>query len=159
MRPGRIVPVNLAPAGGRAGGAAPRRPGRTGACFVLCWLVFGIPAARAGEKLAETVQLGTVATLAPLCGLRDEAWAEDLRRAALQSATGTRAHDDARLGAAPGSALAASALGYAESEALENFAEAAAEVTCKPLAADPALGRADDTVRAFREQAADAPRF
>jgi hypothetical protein len=103
-------------------------------------------------QLADTIDLGTVATLAPLCGLRDDGWAADLRRAAIQSATHTQAHDDPGLSAAPGSNLAIGALSSAEHEALETFAEAPAPDTCEPLAHDPALDRADKIVRSFRGQ-------
>lgn len=60
--------------------------------------------------------------------------------------------------AAPGSDLAASASPYADGEAVEDFAEAPPDGTCQPLAADPQLDRADDKVRAFREQSAGVPR-
>jgi len=99
----------------------------------------------------ELVRLGSVATVAPLCGLRDEEWAFDLRRAAVQSATKSKAFDDQSLHAAPGGNEASAALGYAEMEALEDFAEAPAR-TCGPLAEDPSLAHADETVRAFRAQ-------
>ena len=105
------------------------------------------------DQLDDTVRLGGLAALAPICGVRDEEWAADLRRAAIQSATGTMVHDDPGLMAAPGSDLAAGALSYAEAEALESFAEAPAPVTCAPLAHDPALDRADGLVRGFRAQA------
>lgn len=109
------------------------------------------------DQLADTVQLGALAALAPLCGLRDEAWAADLRRAAIQSATRRpQAHDDQALKAAPGSNLAIGALSFAEAEALENFAEAEAARTCEPLAHNPGLRRADAMVRDFRLQA-DTP--
>jgi hypothetical protein len=109
------------------------------------------------EQLSETLQLGTLATLAPLCGLRDDRRAEDLRRGAMQSATGTEARDDQGLRAAPGSSLAVGALSYAEAEALESFAETRPELTCQPLAADPELTRADGIVRAFRDPSARVP--
>jgi hypothetical protein len=118
------------------------------------------PEPRAGpseRQLAEAVQLGTVATLAVLCGLRDDGWAEDLRRAAVQSATGTDAQDDPGLKMAPGSNLAVGALSFAEAEALESFAEAPPESSCRPLAANPDLTRADDIVRAFRDRPAHLP--
>ena len=104
-------------------------------------------------QLDAAVQMGTVASLATVCGLRPEAWAADLRRAAIQSATGTQAHDDAGLHGAPGSDQATGALGYADHEALERFAEAAAEQTCGPLARSEDLQQADGLVRAFRAQA------
>ncbi len=100
----------------------------------------------------EVVQLGSLATLAPLCGLRSEQWGFDLRRAAIQSATGSRRFDDPALRAAPGSNRAAAALAYADTEALESFAEGPPERTCAPLALNPDLARADDIVRAFRAQ-------
>ncbi|MBV8095960.1 MAG: hypothetical protein JO110_22565 [Acetobacteraceae bacterium] len=110
------------------------------------------------SQLADAVRLGTVATLAPLCGLRDEPWAEDLRRATVQSATGAKAYDDPALKAAPGSNLAIGALSFAEMEALEDFAEPSGASSCGRLAADPELARADDIVRAFRDQLAPVPR-
>jgi hypothetical protein len=104
-------------------------------------------------QLTDTVTVGTVAALAAVCGLRDEAWAADLRRAAIQSATGSRAHDDPGLHAAPGSDLAIGALSFADAEALESFAEAPPDDTCKPLAQSTGLDRADRMVRGFRDQA------
>ena len=65
------------------------------------------------EALGDSVELGGLAALAPLCGLRDEAWSADLRRSAIQTATGTRRHDDAALKAAPGSNQVIGALSYA----------------------------------------------
>ena len=108
-------------------------------------------------RLQDAVKLGTVATLASLCGLRDNGWVEDLRRASMQSATGTNATDDQRLRAAPGSNLAIGALSFAEAEALEDFAQAAPELSCRPLAASPDLVRADETVRAFRDRSGPPP--
>jgi hypothetical protein len=104
-------------------------------------------------QLAQTVQIGTVAALAGVCGLRDESWAADLRRAAIQSATGTALHDDPALHAAPGSGLAIGALSFADAEALESFAEAPAAETCGPLAHSKGLDQADGMVRSFRQQA------
>jgi hypothetical protein len=92
----------------------------------------------AEPPLDDAVRFGAVATLAPLCTLRDAAWAADLRRALLQ--------------AAPGSNLAAAALSYAESEALEDFAAGPADATCGPLAHDLDLDRADAIVREFRRR-------
>jgi hypothetical protein len=105
------------------------------------------------DQLAETVRTGTVAALAPVCGLRDSHWAADLRRAAIQAATQSHAHDDPGLQGAPGSALAIGALSFADAEALESFAEAPAQDTCGPLAHSPGLDHADELVRRFREQA------
>ena len=108
-------------------------------------------AAEPGEAaLQGAIRLGTLATLAPLCTLRDEAWAEDLRRATIQSSTGTTVQDDAGLRAAPGSNQTISAMGYAEHEALEDFAEAPGKATCDRVAHDPDLSRADRMVRDFR---------
>lgn len=114
-----------------------------------------VPAAGAPseDQLADAVQLGAVAALAPLCGLRDEAWAADLRRAAIQYATRSKDHDDPDLKGAPGSNLAIGALSFAEAEALESFAEAPAAQSCEPLARNPDLRRADAMVRDFRMQA------
>ena len=103
--------------------------------------------------LDGAVQMGTVASLASVCGLRDESWVADLRRATIQSATGTHAHDDAGLHQAQGSDQAVGALGYADHEALESFAEAPPQETCGPLAHSKDLDQADRLVRAFREQA------
>lgn len=102
------------------------------------------------QVLEQSLQLGTLATLAPLCGLRAESWAFDLRRAAIMEATRGSQPDDSALQAAPGRGLVEGALGFAEMEALESFAEAPAEKTCGPLANDPELTRADGIVRSFR---------
>lgn len=104
------------------------------------------------DQLADTVRTGTVAALAPICGLRDNNWAADLRRAAIQAATQSHAHDDPGLQAAPGSALVIGALSFADAEALESFAEAPAQDTCGPLAHSPGLDHADGLVRSFRGQ-------
>ena len=114
------------------------------------------PAAHAAgpsqSQLADSVELGGLAALAPMCGLRDEAWSADLRRSTIQGATATTAHDDRSLEAAPGSNLVVGALSYAETEALEDFAESPPDVTCGPLAKSPVLPRADEMVRQFRAQ-------
>ena len=104
-------------------------------------------------QIAETVELGRFAALAPLCGLRDQGWSADLRRSTIRSGTGTVAHDDAGLKAAPGSNLVIGALSYAETEATEDFAETPV-ATCVSLANSPVLPRADDRVHRFR---ADTP--
>lgn len=108
--------------------------------------------APSGQSLADAATFGAVATLAPLCGLRDEAWSADLRRAAMQTATGTAATDDAGLSHAPGIGRVAAALGYADMEALEDFAADSPTVTCASLRENPALGRADAAVDAFRRR-------
>jgi hypothetical protein len=105
-----------------------------------------------GQSLADAATFGAVATLAPLCGLRDEAWAFDLRRAAMQTATGSAATDDTGLSHAPGSGQVAAALGYADMEALEDYAADTPAATCASLQGNPALGRADAAVDAFRRQ-------
>ncbi len=111
-----------------------------------------------GPAVADELLLGgSVATLAPLCGLRDEAWAFDLRRAEMQNATGSRRFDDEALRTAPGHREAEAALAFAETEALEDFAEGPPEQTCEPLKGSADLGRADDIVRAFRAQKAPQP--
>ena len=128
---------------------------RHGMAMVALTLGLACPAgAQPSEaQLADTVQIGTVAALAAVCGLRDESWAADLRRAAIQSATGSHAHDDSGLHGAPGSALAIGALSFADAEALESFAEAPPAETCGPLAHSKGLEQADGLVRLFREQA------
>lgn len=114
----------------------------------------GVP----GPALDDTVSLGRVATLAPLCGLRDDAWAYDLRRALIRAATGTPSTDDASLRAAPGSGQASAALGFAEMDALEQFAAATPREACAALSGAPDLGRADQLVKEFRWRAqADKP--
>ena len=115
------------------------------------------------SALDEAVRLGTVAALAPLCGLRAERWSFDLRRAAILEAT--RGSDpaesvtpflrlnsaDTALREARGSRSVVGALSFAESEALENFAAAPPAETCEPLKIDPELVRGDELVRMFRE--------
>ncbi len=107
-------------------------------------------AAPSEAALDDAVRLGTVATLAPLCGMRDEAWSFDLRRAAVMDATRAPQPDDETLRRVPGRDLAVAALSHAEAEALEAFAEMPASDTCGPLAHDPELARADRAVQAFR---------
>jgi hypothetical protein len=114
--------------------------------------------AHAQARKDELLRWGTLATLAPLCGVRDEAWAFDLRRAELQSATGSKRFDDPALKSAPGSNEAVAALSYAEAEALEDFAETSPERTCLPLANSPDLGEGDEIVRAFRAQRGPQPK-
>jgi hypothetical protein len=105
-----------------------------------------------GQSIADTATFGAVATLAPLCGLRDEAWSSDLRRAAMQTATGSSVTNDAALSQAPGNNQVAAALGYGDMEALEDFAADTPAVTCASLRGNPALGRADAAVDAFRRR-------
>jgi hypothetical protein len=99
-------------------------------------------------QLNNAVRFGAIAAIGPICGLRDGAWAVDLRRAemhamAVQPADRQRAD---RAGAA---------LSYAEDEALEDFAEAPSQ-TCATLARNPDLARADQMVAALRA-GADQP--
>jgi hypothetical protein len=108
--------------------------------------------APAGQSIADGATFGAVATLAPMCGLRDEAWSADLRRAAMQTATGSAATDDATLSTAPGSSQVVAALGYGDMEALEDFAADKPEATCAALRKNPALGKADAAVDAFRRR-------
>ena len=108
--------------------------------------------APAGQSIADGATFGAVATLAPMCGLRDEAWSGDLRRAAMQTATRSAATDDATLSAAPGSNQVVAALGYGDMEALEDFAADTPEATCAALRTNPALGKADAAVDAFRRR-------
>ena len=100
--------------------------------------------------LDDAVKLGEVATLAPLCGLREEAWSFDLRRATILDATRAPTPDDPALAAAPGSDLVTGALSFAEAEALESFAEAPPAATCGKLAGSMDLHRADAMVAGFR---------
>jgi hypothetical protein len=121
---------------------------------LLCvgWTSLASAQTPAGQGLADAATFGAVATLASLCGLRDEAWSADLRRAAKQTATGSAATDDAGLARAPGSDQAGAALGYGDMEALEDFAADTPEVTCAALRNNPALRRADKAVDAFRRR-------
>ena len=95
----------------------------------------------AGQAVAQAATFGAMATLAPLCGLRDEAWSTDLRRAALQDTPRPAARDQV-----------SAALGYGDMEALEDFAADKSEATCSALSHNPALGRADDAVETFRRR-------
>ena len=113
------------------------------ACLVF-WPSWGqaqahAPSGPSQAALDDAVRLGTLATLAPLCGMRDDAWSFDLRRAALMDATRAPQADDETLRRAPGRDLAMAALSHAEAEALEAFAETPASNTCSPLADDPEL--------------------
>ena len=121
------------------------------AACLACWPCCGQAASGPSQAaLDDAARLGTVATLAPLCGMRDEAWSFDLRRAAVMDATRAPQPDDETLRRVPGRDLAVAALSHAEAEALEAFAEAPASSTCGPLARDPELARADRIVQAFR---------
>jgi hypothetical protein len=91
-----------------------------------------------GQAIADGATFGAVATLAPLCGLRDDAWSADLRQAAMQ--------------AGGDSAQAAAAIGYGDMEALEDFAADKQAATCSALGRNPALLRADAVVDALRRR-------
>jgi hypothetical protein len=106
----------------------------------------------ADQSVADAATFGAVATLAPLCGVRNEAWAADLRRAAQQAVTGSTATDDAGLSRAPGNGRAVAALGYGDMEALEDFAADTPAATCAALKMNRALGRADAAVDRFRRR-------
>jgi hypothetical protein len=127
--------------------------------FLVVCVAVAVRAQPTEQGLAEVSRFGAVATLSTLCGLRDDAWAGDLRQAMVQSATGADAHDEAELRAAPGQELAVTALGYADIEATENFAEDSPEKTCDKLKANPDLGRADERVRAWRRRKTEKPAF
>lgn len=108
------------------------------------------PAMPSEPALREATRFGALATLAPLCGARDETWSEDLRAATVQRATGADVHDLDSLHAAPGHELAEAAIGFADTEALEDFAEEAPDATCSAVRANPDLPAADAHVRAWR---------
>jgi len=124
--------------------------------LVTALLAAGIPLAPAiviaepsEQQLASAVELGGLAALAPLCGLRDQDWSADLRRSTIQTSTGAVAYGDASLRSAPGSNVVIGALSYAETEATEQFAETPA-ATCTALAGNSILPRADEMVLRFR---------
>ena len=103
------------------------------------------------SSLDEAVRLGSVAALAPICALRTENWAFDLRRAAILEATRATRSDDPSLHNAAGSRLVVGALSFAEAEALESFAAAAPAKTCESLRVVPELVRADGLAKALQE--------
>lgn len=115
-------------------------------------LVAMIAAAATPARADDVERFGRIATLAPLCAARNETWSFDLRRAELQSATGSARFDDAALAAAPGSKQVVAALSSAEHTALEEFAENSPSRSCEAVWADPDLRHADEIVRAFRAQ-------
>jgi hypothetical protein len=120
--------------------------------LLILWVSNAHAQAPTGQSVADGATFGAVAALAPLCGLRDEAWSSDLRRAAIQTATGSASTDDAALSSAPGANQVAAALGYGDMEALEDFAADTPSATCQALRNNPALGRADAAVDAFRRR-------
>ena len=94
-----------------------------GAAVISMLAAFQAQAQPRSAALDETVTMGTLATLAPLCVMRDDSWAEDLRRATIAEVTGVKGKDDASLHDAPGANVVISVLGDAEHEALEVFTE------------------------------------
>jgi hypothetical protein len=122
------------------------------AMLFVGWCPIALAQAPAGQSIADGATFGAVATLAPICGLRDESWSSDLRRAAMQTATGSAATDDAGLSSAPGANQVVAALGYGDMEALEDFAADTPDATCAALRKNPALGKADAAVNSFRQR-------
>jgi hypothetical protein len=122
------------------------------AMMVGLWISAGHAQAPTGQGIANGATFGAVATLAPLCGLRDESWSADLRRAAMQTATGSAATDDAGLSSAPGANQVVAAMGYGDMEALEDFAADTPDATCAALRKNSALKGADAAVDAFRRR-------
>jgi hypothetical protein len=120
------------------------------AMLAVCWVSIAHAQTPTGQSIADGSTFGAVATLAPLCGLRDEAWSSDLRSAAMQTATGSTATDNASLISTPGAKQITAALGYGDMEALENFAADKPAATCAALRDNPALRRADAVVDGFR---------
>ena len=95
------------------------------------------------QAVADASTFGAVAAESSLCGLRDESWAEDLRKA-----TQLLPADHDHLVAA---------LGYGDMEANEDFAADKPEVVCPALKANPALARADAMVAAYRARSVKRP--
>jgi hypothetical protein len=108
--------------------------GRIGVRSLVMMLLLAWTTAAQAQSVTDAATFGAIATLAPLCGLRDEVWSTDLRHAA-----------------GSGNQIAA-ALGYGDMEALEDFAADKPEATCSALGHNPALGRADAAVDAFRRR-------
>ena len=114
-------------------------------------LCLALVASASSVRADDLRRFGRIATLAPLCDVRDDAWSFDLRRAELQAATGS-GPDDQALATAPGSQPAIASLSLAEHDALEEFAEDAPDRSCEKLRADADLMHADEIVRRFRMQ-------
>ncbi len=123
---------------------------RLAAVFLIISIFPALAQEPAGQAVADAATYGAVAALAPLCNLHDEAWAQDLRRAARHVASPQQPLDDASLNAAPGAGQMGAALGYGEMEALEDMAADKLEPTCANLQKNPALTRAEAAVKAFR---------
>jgi hypothetical protein len=103
------------------------------------------------ERLAEVARLGGLAAVVPLCGLRDDGWAVDLRLAAMQSITGRPEPNDSGH-ASRDQNLAAAAVAHGDLEATEDFAERTPAASCEALRTDPALPGADAMVGEFRQR-------
>jgi hypothetical protein len=131
---------------------------------LLTTILFAAPASAqsfygagpARSDLDLTVRRGGLATLAPLCGMRDARWAQDLRKAAIQDATHAPEPDEPSLKGAAESDAAVSALGFADTEALEDFAAQSPKVACANLARDRGLADADLRVEKYRRDLARA---
>jgi len=95
------------------------------------------------QAVADASTFGAVAAQSSLCGLRDETWAEDLRKAT-QMLPADRDH-------------LVAALGYGDMEANEDFAADTPAVACPALQANPALARADAMVAAYRALSTHKP--
>ncbi len=114
--------------------------------ILMLLLAAALPTAAAEQtesELAEVAQLGGLAATAPLCGLRDDGWAADLRGAALAAVPAETEQEKNR---------AQAALAHGDMEAIEDLADRSAPVACAALGRDPALARADDMVGAFRQR-------
>ena len=123
---------------------------RTPGLAVLALLLQAQAPANIEPSLADAARFGAIATLAPLCNLRDNAWSGDLRQALIQSTTGADAYNESDLRAAHGQQRAIAALGAADLEATERLAEETPARACESLRANPDLTDADDRVRAWR---------
>ena len=106
-------------------------------------VLLGAQAPGEDRRVPDAATFGAVAALAPLCGLRDDGWARDLRAAGLESLRG--------------SGEAKAALGYGEMEALEDFAADGKVESCAALARNPALGLGDAAVAAYRRRHLGVP--
>ena len=99
-------------------------------------------------QLDAALRFGAIATIGPLCGLRDPAWGDDLRRAELRAMGVLR--EAGRRPQQRRADVADAVLSYAEDNALETFAEGPPDHTCRPLAENPDLAWADQMVAAYR---------
>lgn len=117
--------------------------------IVIAWPALGVT--QAGAQTAPfdgPLRFGVIATTGPLCHLRDQAWGQDLWRATMLAlGARPRSPDPAQQGLTD---RVGAALSYAEDQALETFAEAQPDATCRPLAQNPDLAAADQMVAAYR---------